>query len=42
MILKDFMEWEYTVCRRVDAVVPKAMKIQTIQETEPNELLESN
>jgi hypothetical protein len=41
-ILKDFMEWKYTLYRRVEAVVPKAMKIQTIQETEPNELLKSN
>jgi hypothetical protein len=31
MIMKDFMEREYTVCRRVESVVPTAMKIQTIQ-----------
>lgn len=41
-ILKDFMEWEYTVYRRAEAMAPKAMKFETIKETEPNELLKSN
>jgi hypothetical protein len=41
-ILKDFMELEYTVYRTVAAMVTKAMKIQAIQGTEPNGLLESN